>query len=94
MKLFNPFRLLKRTHKTPTVSAEPRFTQGHRLTMKFIVELLQTLRDRQHDYYISDVLGVHIAYLTDIYTYVATHSKQSSECPTDDHQARSCPTSE
>lgn len=79
------YRSGKAVDSKPPPPPEPKFTQGHRLTLNFIVELLQTLRDRQHDYHIDDVLELHIGHLTDIYVHVVTHLKQSSE-RTIDHQ--------
>lgn len=89
MRLFNPIRFLKPTSKKPTVLDEHKFTQGHRLTIAFLIDLVETLRAKQHDFHIDDVLELHLGHLTDIYIHVVTHLKQSSERTNDkQHQPK------
>lgn len=81
MKLRIPLLRWGKHNLKPTVPVEPRFTQGHRLTLAFLIDLVETLRAKQHDFHIDDVLELHLGHLTDIYVHVVTHLKQSSERP-------------
>lgn len=85
MTLFHPFNRSKPDNTKPAKIREPQFTQGHRLTLGFVVELLATLRHMQHDYHIDDVLELHVGHLTEILAHVIDHLKHASEQPDNVH---------